>query len=95
VWQVAIMENTKAKKTSRKQIEEAAERISSGSKKPLFITRPQLAERWQVSCESCKRYERRGIIRPVKIAARMLRYRLDEIEALEREATLDRKEVTA
>ena len=88
-------ENTRAKRTSRKNLEETADPNSSVAKKPVFITRPQLAERWQVSCESCKRYERRGIIHPVKIAARMLRYRLDEIEALERDATLDRAEVTA
>jgi hypothetical protein len=87
--------NRTTKSKARKQIEDTAERISSGSKKPLFITRQQLAERWQVTCESCKRYERRGIIHPVKIAARMLRYRLDEIENLERDATRDRKEATA
>lgn len=63
--------------------------------KPIFITRPQLAARWNCSTESLKRYERRGIIHPVKIAARMLRYRMDEIENLEMEATLDRKEVPA
>jgi predicted site-specific integrase-resolvase len=62
---------------------------------PQFITRKQLAERWDVSIESLKRYERRGILRPVKIAPRVLRYAFEEIEAREREATLDRKEVTA
>jgi predicted site-specific integrase-resolvase len=62
---------------------------------PQFITRKQLAERWDVSIESLKRYERRGILRPCKIAPRVLRYRFEEIEAREREATLDRKEATA
>lgn len=62
---------------------------------PQFITRKQLAERWDVSIESLKRYERRGILRPVKIASRVLRYRFEEIEAREKEATLDRKEATA
>ena len=62
---------------------------------PQFITRKQLAERWDVSIESLKRYERRGILSPVKIAPRVLRYRFAEIEARETEATLDRKEATA
>lgn len=62
---------------------------------PHFITRKQLAERWACTCESLKRYERRGILHPCKIAARMLRYRMAEIEAIENEATLDRKEVSA
>lgn len=85
--------NTQSK--AHKQIEKTAERISSPPKTPLFITRHQLAERWQLSCESLKRYERRGILHPCKIAARMLRYRLSEIEALENESTLDREEVSA
>lgn len=89
------MANTSEQPTSRKRIEEAAERLSSASKSPVFISRPHLAGRWECSTETLKRYERRGIIHPVKIAARMLRYRLTEIEALENEGTLDRKEVVA
>lgn len=78
-----------------KQLEEAAERTPAKAKTSPFITRSQLAERWQLSGESLKRYERRGILKPVKIAARMLRYRLADIEAIENEATLDREEVSA
>jgi len=59
-----------------------------------LLSRTQLAERWQVSGMSLKRYETRGIIKPIKLAARVVRYRLAEIEAYEQEATLDRR-VTA
>lgn len=85
--------STSDQTSRRNQQQETAERNTP--KTSPFITRSELAERWTCSTESLKRYERRGIIRPVKIAARMLRYRLSEIEALENEATLDRKEATA
>jgi hypothetical protein len=78
---------------ARKKLQESAARNTP--KTSPFITRNQLAERWACSTESLKRYERRGIIHPVKIAERMLRYRLAEIEALENESTLDREEVSA
>lgn len=89
------MGNTKRHSATRQQIEETAERTPRQRTSSPFITRTQLAERWACSTESLKRYERRGIIHPVKIAARMLRYRLAEIEQLEHEATLDREEVSA
>jgi hypothetical protein len=59
---------------------------------PIFITREQLSKRWQISPMSLKRYEIRGMIKPLKIAPRVLRYRLADIEAFEMSATQDRKE---
>jgi hypothetical protein len=87
--------NASNQTTTSRNIIESEARKTTEPKRPIFITRPQLAVRWQVSGETIKRYERRGIVRPVKIAARMLRYRLSDIEALETSATLDRQEVPA
>ena len=60
-----------------------------------FLTRNQLAERWQVSEMTLKRYEQKGIIKPCKIAERVVRYRLSDIETHEEQSTLDRSEVPA
>ena len=50
--------------------------------KPL-ISRKALAERWEVTTDSLKRYEKIGLLSPVKITPRMLRYRLSEVVARE------------
>jgi predicted site-specific integrase-resolvase len=60
--------------------------------KKVFIDRIELAERWMVSTESIKRYEKQGILQPIKIAPRVIRYRMDDIEAIETGARQDRKE---
>ena len=65
------------------------------SQEERLISRRELAERWGISTESCKRYEQRGILKPVKLAPRLLRYPLSQILEIEREATLDRREVKA
>ena len=70
-------------------------KTNTAQQPPRLITRNQLADRWQVSPMSLKRYELRGIIRPLKLAPRVVRYSLESIEAYERESTLDRQEVTA
>lgn len=50
--------------------------------KPL-ISRKALAERWEVTVDSLKRYEKQGMLSPIKITSRMLRYRLSEVVARE------------
>lgn len=62
------------------------------SKSVRLITRVELAERWSVSIETLKRYEIRGILKPVKIAPRCLRYREDDILAHEESRLQNRKE---
>lgn len=57
-----------------------------------FLSRKDLSERWQVSVMTLQRYERRGILRPVKLATRLLRYRLSDILAHEEAGTENREE---
>lgn len=52
----------------------------------MLVSRKWLAERWMCSIETLKRMEERDQLHPVKLGARMLRYRLSEIEKLEEEA---------
>ena len=56
-------------------------------KKPLqddrLLSRHALSDRWDCSIETIKRYDRRGITKPVRIAPRMVRYRLSDIQKIE------------
>ena len=51
--------------------------------KPELISRNQLAKRWSVSKETIKRREREGLLSPVRFNQRLIRYRLDDILAIE------------
>ncbi|MEZ5325926.1 MAG: MerR family transcriptional regulator [Verrucomicrobiales bacterium] len=48
-----------------------------------LLSRNQLAKRWGVSKETIKRREREGLLTPIRFNQRLLRYRLDDIVALE------------
>ena len=50
-----------------------------------LVSRRWASARWQVSIETLKRREKAGILTPLKLG-RSTRYRLSQIEALEREA---------
>lgn len=48
-----------------------------------FLTRRELARRWKCSTETVKRRQASGMLRPVRLGARKLLYRLADIEAIE------------
>ena len=48
-----------------------------------FLTRRELAQRWKCSTETVKRREASGMLRPVRLGARKLLYRLSDIETIE------------
>ncbi|RYZ74613.1 MAG: hypothetical protein EOP09_00135 [Proteobacteria bacterium] len=52
------------------------------------LTRKELARRWNCSVETIKRKEKsqRNPVIPLKMGERFLRYRLSDIERIEREA---------
>ncbi len=54
-----------------------------------LITRSELASRWRCHAETLKRKEKSGQLHPIRFSERMVRYRLSEVRALEREASLD------
>jgi hypothetical protein len=61
-----------------------------------LITRSELSFRWHCHVETIKRREKSGQLHPVRFSQRMVRYRLSEVRAIEREAgvphpILDRK----
>ena len=51
-----------------------------------FISRPDLAAHWDCHVETLKRRERQGLLHPIRFSPRLVRYRLTEVRALEREA---------
>jgi hypothetical protein len=55
----------------------------------VFLSRMELATRWGVSQETCKRREKAGILTPLKLG-RGVRYRLEQIERIELEAEVAR-----
>jgi hypothetical protein len=58
-------------------------RLKAYPEKDIFISREALAERWDVHVETIKRDERNGRLTPFRIGGRRIRYRLDEILAIE------------
>jgi predicted DNA-binding transcriptional regulator AlpA len=58
----------------------------------LFISRENLAARWAVTKQTLKRKEQLGLLQPVVLGPRLLRYKLSEIEAIENSATLNRRQ---
>ena len=52
-----------------------------------LLDRSSLKDRWDCSLESLKRWERAGILRPLKIGCKV-RYRLSDVIEAEREAEI-------
>ena len=50
-----------------------------------FLSRRVLCNRWEVSIDFLRNLEEHGVLNPLKLSARCLRYRLSEIEAIERQ----------
>ena len=50
-----------------------------------LLTRLELARRWKVSIETLKRRERAGILRPVRLDGRVIRYRVSDVLRIEEE----------
>ncbi|MGK0190594.1 MAG: DNA-binding XRE family transcriptional regulator [Verrucomicrobiales bacterium] len=53
------------------------------TRRKQLISRAQLARRWGVSKETIKRREREGLVTPVRFNQRLLRYRIEDVWAVE------------
>jgi hypothetical protein len=51
-----------------------------------LVSRRQLATRWQCSIETTKRRQKQGVLTPIYLSPRQVRYRLSEIIAVEEAA---------
>jgi hypothetical protein len=51
-----------------------------------YISRPGLAQRWKCHIESLKRREKKGLLHPIALSSRMIRYSMAEVRALEAQA---------
>ena len=52
-----------------------------------MLSRSELATRWRCSIETLKRREKTGVLHGLRLSARMVRYALDEVSRIEREAS--------
>ena len=50
------------------------------------LTRKQLAERWNITTRTLKRWEKAGRIKPLTLSSHTIRYKLSEILAFEADA---------
>ena len=55
----------------------------------ICIPRAQLALRWNCSTETIKRRQRAGILPAIKFSARCTRYRLADIQRIERDSLVE------
>jgi predicted DNA-binding transcriptional regulator AlpA len=60
--------------------------IKFDPKQERQLSRKELSERWNLSIKTLKRREKEGILRPLSLGARTVRYRLSEILAIEEDA---------
>ena len=57
--------------------------------RPHLLTRLDLCERWRTSRETLKRRERAGILTALRLG-RLVRYRVSQIEQIEKESEVRR-----
>jgi DNA-binding transcriptional regulator PaaX len=55
-------------------------------KDDMLISRAEVMRRWRISIESVKRREKEGVLRPVRIGWRAVRYRLSDVVRAEEQA---------
>ena len=52
----------------------------------ILVSRRQIADRWSTSVETIKRRQKQGVLTPIYLSARQVRYRLSEIIGVEEAA---------
>ena len=88
---VPVVRTTRAKGATRRSgrhLHKQTNKMERKVEEPKFISRRQTAGRWNVSIEWCKRRERSGLLKPVKIGSHV-RYKLDDLLAIEAAATIE------
>jgi hypothetical protein len=56
-----------------------------------FLSRAEVMRRWRVSITTVKRREQQGILRPIRMSAHVVRYRLSDVVRAEDEAAAGRE----
>jgi hypothetical protein len=56
-----------------------------------FLSRAEVMRRWRVSMTTLKRREQQGILRPIRMSAHAVRYRLSDVVRAEDEAAAGRE----
>jgi hypothetical protein len=86
--QIALPESVAqfSEKVERSQSPGSTDSDHVGPAGEPLLTRKQLAKRWKCSTETVKRRERDGTLRSLHFNGRNVRYRLEDVEKVEREA---------
>jgi hypothetical protein len=56
-----------------------------------FLSRAEVMRRWRVSIATVKRREQQGILRPIRMSAHVVGYRLSDVVRVEDEAAAGRE----
>jgi len=64
----------------------ASSKSFSEAANDVLVSRRATANRWACSVETVKRRQKAGLLRPIYLSKRQLRYRLSQIIAVERAA---------
>ena len=56
-----------------------------------FLSRAEVMRRWRVSITTVRRREQQGILRPIRMSAHVVRYRLSDVVRAEDEAAAGRE----
>ena len=70
--------------TENKLSDIATAALTTAAAAPTVIDRKHLASRWECSVMTIKRREREGLLKPIPISTRLVRYRLSDIEKIEK-----------
>jgi len=63
-------------------------KVPPGNTDPEMISREQLAARWVISVQSIKRWEADGVLTPVRLGPRLIRYRFTQIRQIEEDGRM-------
>jgi DNA-binding transcriptional MerR regulator len=61
--------------------------LPKNPRQEVLYSRQDLASRWHCHIETIKRWEARGLLKPIKVGHKFLRYRLSDIEDFERKGS--------
>jgi len=60
--------------------------IPPSTKDDHFLSRRAVAARFSVCTETVKRWEQRGMLKPIRLNSRLVRYRLSDVLKMEEQA---------
>ncbi len=60
-----------------------------------LLTRQELSLRWSCGLSTLKRFEKRGVLKPIVLGSKVVRYKLSDVVRTEQEGEEDRSDSAA